>query len=218
MEENLLKMYRKRAGYSQKEVADLLHVTQGAVSSWEAGRWEPDQQNLAKLADLYGVTTDMLLGRQTQIEPAGRHIVEAPEIIAEEEVMIPLVASLRCGPGSSGDPFCIIKKIPVPASYIRRWGSGLQAIVAVGESMSPTIIPGDVLVCRPGEAWVDGNVVAVNADDMDMVKRIFRTADGGIDLRSDNPRFETIHFDASDLRNDRVHVLGRVMIPIPKEL
>ena len=43
MEENLLKKFRKRAGYSQREVAEALHVTQGAVSSWEAGRWEPDQ-------------------------------------------------------------------------------------------------------------------------------------------------------------------------------
>lgn len=63
MEENLLKKFRKRAGYSQREVAEALHVTQGAVSSWEAGRWEPDQQNLSALADLFGVSVDALIGR-----------------------------------------------------------------------------------------------------------------------------------------------------------
>ena len=51
-----------------------------------------------------------------------------------------------------------------------------------------------------------------------MIKRIFRTSDGGIDLRSDNPEFETIHFTPAELAEDRIHILGRVMIPIPKEL
>ena len=150
------------------------------------------------------------------LDDVGKHIEEVPELVAEEETMIPLVASLRCGPGKAGQPFCVIKHIPVPSSYSRRWGDNIQGIVAVGESMSPTIIPGDILVCRPGDEWIDGNVVSVNVDDCDMVKRIFRIADGGIDLRSDNPSFETIHFTADEA--DRIHVLGRVMIPIPKEL
>lgn len=214
---NNLKYFRKKTGRTQKDVADYLGITQTAYGNYELGKRQIMPEALARLADLYGVTVDDLMGRGTA-EDAGRPIIETPEIVAEEETMIPLVASLRCGPGTSGEPFCIIKKIPVPSSYIRRWGTELQAIVAVGESMSPTIIPGDVLICRPGDAWTDGNVVAVNADDMDMVKRIFRTADGGIDLRSDNGRFETIHFTADDLSSGRVHVLGRVMIPIPKEL
>ena len=217
MEENLYKKFRKRAGYSQKEVADILHVTQGAVSSWEAGRWEPDQQNLSALADLYGITTDALLGRQTQIEPAPKQIQEVPEIVPEDEVMIPLVASLRCGPGTSGDPFTCIKPIPIPASYIRRWGEGLQAIIAVGESMSPTIIPGDMLICRPGEAWENGQVVSVNYNDTDMIKRIYATREG-IDLKSDNPAYETIHITADEAKSERFHVLGRVLLPIGKEL
>ena len=91
MEENLYKKFRKRAGYSQKEVTEILHITQGAVSSWESGRWEPDQQNLSALADLYGVSTDALLGRQG-IEP--QQIQEQPEVEFEEEIFLPIVASL----------------------------------------------------------------------------------------------------------------------------
>ena len=218
MEANLIKIYRKRAGYSQKEVAQELHVTQGAVSSWEAGRWEPDQQNLSALADLFGVTVDALLGRITPIESVSRPIEEVPELQPEDEVMIPLVASLRCGYGTSGEPFSYIKPVPIPASYVRRWGEGLQAIIAVGESMSPTIVPGDLLICRPTDEWQNGNVVSVNADDSDMIKRIYRTSDGGLDLRSDNPDFPVIHYTTEDLAQGRVHVLGRVLIPIGKEL
>lgn len=219
MGENLIKKYRKRAGLSQKEVAEKLHVTQGAVSSWESGRWEPDNNNLSKMADLFGITVDDLIGRgESEPDPEWRNVQEIPELVPETEIMIPLVASLRCGPGQPGKPFCVIKPIGIPASYVRRWGEDLQAIMAVGESMSPTIIPGDTLVCKPGSSWENGNVVSVNVDDSDMIKRIYRTKDGGIDLRSDNKKYEPLHFTAAELAEGRVHVLGRVMIPIPKEL
>ena len=218
MEENLFRLYRKRAGYSQKEVASALSVTTAAVSSWEVGRYIPDPQNLKALADLYGVTTDHLLGRTTPLESFGRNIKLQPELVPEDEVMIPLVASLRCGPGSNGEPFSYIKPVPIPSSFVRKWGEGLQALIAVGESMSPTIVPGDMLICRPGDEWENGNVVSVNVDDSDMIKRIYRTADGGVDLRSDNPDFPALHYSTEDLQNERVHVLGRVLIPIGKEL
>ena len=84
--------------------------------------------------------------------------------------------------------------------------------------MSPTIIPGDMLICRPGEEWADGNVVSVNLDDIDMIKRIYKAEDGGICLRSDNPKFETIRVSADEIEAGRIHVLGRVLIAIGKEL
>lgn len=214
---NNLKYYRKKSGKTQAEIAEFLGLTQTAYGNYELGKRQIMPYNLAKLADLYGVSVDDLIGRGS-LEDVGRHMDEIPELQPEDEVFIPLVASLRCGPGGTGEPFSVIKPVPVPASYPRRWGDNLKALTAVGESMSPTIIPGDTLVCRPGDEWADGNVVSVNVDDCDMIKRIFHTSDGGIDLRSDNPKFETLHFTAKDLKSGRVRILGRVMIPIPKEL
>ena len=214
---NNLKYFRKKNGNTQADIANLLGVTQTAYGNYELGKRQIPFDYMLKLSEYYKVSVEDLMGRGS-LDDVGRHPEEKPEIVPEDEVMIPLVASLRCGPGTSGEPFTCIKPIPIPASYVRRWGEGLQAIIAVGESMSPTIIPGDTLVCRPGEEWENGNVVSVNVDDCDMIKRIYRTSDGGIDLRSDNPTFEPLHFTTEDLQADRVHVLGRVLIPIGKEL
>ena len=214
---NNLKYYRKKSGKTQTQLSEFLGMSLNAYGHYETGRRQITPDKLAKLADLYGVSVDDLIGRG-EAENIGRQIQEVPELVPEDEIMIPLVASLRCGPGTAGEPFAFIKDVPIPSSYVRRWGEGLKAIVAVGESMSPTIVPGDMLICRPGDAWESGNVVSVNADDSDMIKRIFRTADGGIDLRSDNPSFETIHYTAEDLAQNRVSILGRVLIPIGKEL
>lgn len=219
MEENLFRLYRKRAGYSQKEVAAALSVTTAAVSSWEVGRYIPDPQNLKALADLFGVTTDMLLGRQQQIEPrpAWQEIKIQPELVAEDEVMIPVVASLRCGFGRSGEAIFKDKK-PVPRSYVKRWGDDIVYYEAVGESMSPTITPGDLLVTIPGSVWEDGWIVVVDVNDSDTIKRIYRAEDGGIDLVPDNTKYKPMHLSPEDLMTFNVAVLGHVVKPIGPDL
>ena len=52
---------RKRTDLSQKEVAKILGVSQGAVANWEKRTNYPTVDNLKKLAVLYGCTTDELL-------------------------------------------------------------------------------------------------------------------------------------------------------------
>jgi transcriptional regulator with XRE-family HTH domain len=57
-----LKQARKDAGYTQKDVANLLNMKQSTIASYEIGRTEPDIETLGKLADFYEVTTDWLIG------------------------------------------------------------------------------------------------------------------------------------------------------------
>ena len=212
---NNLKLYRKKAQKTQKEIADYLGIVQQAYNHYETGRRNIPIENAIKLADLYNVSVDVLLGRT---EAKLDNIQIKPEIVAEDDVYIPLVASLRCGYGENGQALDIIKKIPVPASYIRRWGNNLKCVLAMGDSMSPTIISGDMMLCRPSDAWGDGNIVIVNVNDSDTVKRIYRAKDGGIDLKPDNPNYETMHYTPAEIERYQVHVLGRVLMTISKEL
>lgn len=51
------------------EAAEKLGVSQPTLSAWEGERKSPSMDSLENMADLYGVTTDFLLGRsdaQTQ--------------------------------------------------------------------------------------------------------------------------------------------------------
>lgn len=52
---------RKKAGLSQKYIADHLGISQGAVSQWEHGLTMPSTDKLLLLAKLLGCTTDELL-------------------------------------------------------------------------------------------------------------------------------------------------------------
>lgn len=61
---NIFKDLRKKKGLTQVELAKLLNVQQTTVSKWEVGRAVPDYPVLLKLAELFGVSVDYLLGRE----------------------------------------------------------------------------------------------------------------------------------------------------------
>ena len=54
---------RERKGLSQKYVAVTLGVSPPAISQWEKGVTFPSSENLSKLAELYGVSIDYLMGK-----------------------------------------------------------------------------------------------------------------------------------------------------------
>jgi transcriptional regulator with XRE-family HTH domain len=59
-----LRALRESKGWSQKYVATKLGIKQSSTySNWEYGLRDPDTDTLTKLADLYEVQTDYLLGR-----------------------------------------------------------------------------------------------------------------------------------------------------------
>ena len=63
-----LRKYRIATGLSQKELAGKLFVSQQAVARWETDKATPNPETLVKLAEIFGVTTDELLGKEVNSE------------------------------------------------------------------------------------------------------------------------------------------------------
>lgn len=89
--------------------------------------------------------------------------------------------------------------------------NNIHVIHAVGDSMEPTIHPGDLLFINPGEKEiVTGAVYVFLIGEETMVKRIERnpiTAE--LTLRSDNNQYEPVRIDKENL--SKVQVIGRVI-------
>ena len=70
-----IKNYRQQRRMTQNELARRLFVTPQNVSKWETGKSAPDLENLCKLAEAFGISTDALLkgGR----EDTGRVLLAA---------------------------------------------------------------------------------------------------------------------------------------------
>ncbi|MBO4872026.1 MAG: helix-turn-helix transcriptional regulator [Lachnospiraceae bacterium] len=66
---------RKKNGWSQEELADVLNVSRQSVSKWESAQSIPDMNRILKMSEVFGVSTDYLLKDE----------MDAPEYLAQPE-------------------------------------------------------------------------------------------------------------------------------------
>lgn len=71
-----LRQLRARASLTQDQVARRIGCHESAVSRWESGSRFPTAEDLLALADLFGVSTDFLLGRTVQHTVPGTALVD----------------------------------------------------------------------------------------------------------------------------------------------
>ena len=77
-----LAYYRKRAGLTQAELAEKINYSDKSVSKWEQGNGVPDVYILMRLAELYHVTVNDLIGENAteqmkafKTRTAGLHVL-----------------------------------------------------------------------------------------------------------------------------------------------
>lgn len=66
---NNIKTARENKNFTQKECADTIGVTLRAWQTYEQGVSEPKQETLCKIADMFNVSLDYLLGREPLPDP-----------------------------------------------------------------------------------------------------------------------------------------------------
>ncbi len=105
---------RKKAGWSQEELAEQMNVTRQSVSKWEGAQSVPDLDKMLRLSELFGVSTDYLLKDEFEepghIKPEG----DMPSLrrVAMEEVNAFLAVKERTARTIAHSVFlCIISPI-----------------------------------------------------------------------------------------------------------
>ena len=74
---NNIREGRIRKGYTQDQLAEVLHVTRQTVSSWETGRSEPDLETLSAISEALGVGLDELISLKTYIKGQMKYTIIA---------------------------------------------------------------------------------------------------------------------------------------------
>lgn len=99
---NRLAEIRRQQGLSQEELAARLGLSRQAVSKWERAESQPDMGNLIALADVYGMTIDKIVCRNTGSADGPDAVVVAEAAVADaaaNEAAYPPPA------GNPDDPF-----------------------------------------------------------------------------------------------------------------
>lgn len=194
---NRFREQRLRAGYkSQADLAKLLFVNQTAVSQWERDVTTPSPPILLKLSQLYGVSTDYLLGKDAATEN-------------QKGIKIPVLGDVAAGiPIEAVENIVDYEEIDTAmASTGEYYGLRIK-----GSSMEPRIREGDVVIVRQQEDADTGDtaVVLVNGDSA-TVKRIKKEPDGGLWLLPNNPAYDPQHYSPAEVAEKPVRIIGKVV-------
>ena len=101
---------RKKAGWSQEELAEKMGVSRQSISKWEGALSVPDMNRILKLSELFDVSTDYLLRDEMEEEEKNP---AADEKIADEtgEKLVPVSMEL------ANDYLAHCKKVSVPCAF-----------------------------------------------------------------------------------------------------
>ena len=79
-----LRELRNKCGYTQNEIANKLNVSGQTILNWENGIYEPKICQLIELADLFNVSVDYLIERNTNVNKIDDICKELEKITKEE--------------------------------------------------------------------------------------------------------------------------------------
>lgn len=83
-----LKHLREKNGFTLEYVATCLNTTKTSIARYEKNDREPKSEMISSLADLYNVSTDYLLGRDSDLDiknevEYSEDVLEAAELFGE---------------------------------------------------------------------------------------------------------------------------------------
>lgn len=188
----------RAAGVNQVELSRKTGVKQSTISrilnpKGSSGIKNPADQQLRPLAEFFACTVDQLRGYQALDQENLNYSVKehglAVNITEPKQVMVPLLTT--SGKGDNG-----YLKDHSDVAFHRDWlikmgvkPIDLRVIYAVGSSMYPSIIDGDVLLLNISDQQpVSGKVYALRRPDSSIsIKRLNERLTGGWVISSDNP-------------------------------
>lgn len=128
-------------GWRQIDLVRATGLTDSQISSWYNGRYRPNGEAMAKLAKALGVTVDYLLGKED---------VPVSKLTLPQLHEIPVIGKVAAG-------------VPIEAQEdiigTVATDKNVFALRISGDSMSPRIMDGDIVLVHQQESAEDGDIV-----------------------------------------------------------
>lgn len=132
---------------SNKALATIIGVSEEAVRKWKNGLAVPGIDKALKIAEYFGVSIDELLGKP---------------IDTEREIPLPLVGVISAGPFDILNEDEWNDKLSVSVDLLAgRPKNNCVTMKVAGDSMSPYLLEGDVLVVHRQTYAHNGNIVVM---------------------------------------------------------
>lgn len=201
---NQLKELRAEKGYSQTEMANILGISQPAYANYERGARQADYDTLSKLAEIFNVSIDYLLGRSNIPNPD-----DAIAAVEKPVIKVPVLGYV-----AAGIPISAIEDIlDYEELNADEFNPSYEyfALKIKGNSMTPKIQDGDVVIVRQQPDVESGEVAIVCINGEEATCKKIKKHDDGVSLVSYNPDYEPMFFTRKEVLELPLTVLGKVV-------
>lgn len=208
--------YISEENLSQREFGDKIGVSEQTLTNWKS-RGIPAAR-VGEVAHAMGLSYEQYLREADYRPPKMVAMRRAQKVATSEVVTVPMFKEVEAsaGPGRAAPLDPVVGGLQLSRNWVRGQLPALSSIAnlavisAAGDSMTPTINDGDILLVDRGVTDVRADAVYVlgRGDDI-WVKRLQRRLSGEIIIRSDNPILEPETVSGEDLGN--IRILGRVV-------
>lgn len=193
-----LRALREQSGQTQRELAALLCINRVSYTQYENNKRTPPPDTLRKLAIIFNVSVDYLLGNDVmkanaakkgvKIPVLGRVVAGVPidavqEILDYEEITPEMAAT--------GDYFSLQVK---------------------GASMEPTLRDGDIVIVKKQSTVDSGDIAIVLVNGNDATVKEIKESPAGITLIGHNAAIYTPQFYSNkEIQNLPIQIIGKVV-------
>lgn len=207
-------------GISKRKLEREAGLSTASTTKWKKEGAIPNQTSLTKLSEYFGVSVSYLIG-QTDFRTEQDAVIDgwnkrfasdAQDEVnrIEAGVRIPVVGTVPCGIPNEAIEFVDAddwEDIPVQLAKTGRF-FGLKV---KGDSMSPRIIEGDVVIVRQQPDAETGDIVIAKVDGQEATCKKLIKHKGGISLVPTNPNYEPMYFSDEQIASEPVIIVGKVV-------
>ena len=195
-----IKIFRGKKGWSQKELAAKLDMSQSAVAAWENNRNGPNPTQRDKLCKIFGITIAELYG----------NLLTSKEPFPVQQ--IPVISWVHANKFEDiNDPFPAGISDEYIYSTIK--GEHIFALKVQNDCMEPEFREGDLIIIKPNVAITSGDyVVIADRDENKATFKQYKEYGTKKILHPLNPKYQDIELD----HKRRYTIVGKVTEKIKK--
>lgn len=194
---NRVRELRKKNNISQEKLSKMLNTTQSNISGWESDKWQPDNDNLIKMSNIFNCSLDYLLGRDNTEQTKKTGIVK-----------IPVYGTIPAGIPTEMIDESYIEDYEEINEEMLKGGHAYFGLKVKGDSMYPEFRNDDTLILKKQDDCENGDYCAVSINHTESTFKKVIKHSNGITLQPINPTYEPIFFSNQEVIDLPITILG----------
>ena len=188
----------------QKDLAEAINVKPQVISDWKSGKTKSYTKYIDQIASFFGVSVDYLLGKS----PVRHNTMEILRTDSSSYVPVPVVGSVAAGYTALAETDIIGYEL-VDSSLLTD-GYEYAWLKVKGDSMTPLILEGDLVLIRLQEEVDSGDLAVVIVDEEDGVIKRVQYSTNKVALVSENAdKYPPRVFSGKDV--NRLRIWGKAV-------